>query len=172
MKAACLNIPTKNSGYATWKQWHVSLKKCVGKANANQLWLLNYDKEQPDDNVELRSYMRTQGVDLDRDVAQRLTDWGSGVYNWVGGAVDFTSYTAMAIVIIIVGGAGLLIYNIAKTADSKVAMDAAKLYATRGMSGALEGGGMERGLPGGPPPGLTGGGQDVLIGGSPKLLGE
>lgn len=170
MKQACLQIPQQKDSYAAWKQWHIALKKCVGKTNANQLWLMNYDKELPQDNIELREYMRTQGVDLDRDAMDRAADWGSGVYSWFSGAVDFSSYTAMAVVIVIVGGAGLLIYNIAKTSDAQLAMDAAKLYASKGMSGALEGG--SPGKIGGGSPALPGGGQKVLTGGSPKLLNQ
>ncbi len=138
---SCLIIPTNSSSYATWIEWHKSLKKCVGKSNANQLWMMNYDKEVPGDSVEVREYMRTQGVDLDRNVAERLTDFGSGVYNWFGGAIDFTSGISMVIVLIIVGGAGLMIYNIVKTPEGSTRLAAA--IGTRGMSegvGAIGGG--------------------------------
>ena len=84
-KDACLTIPTQSSDYSAWIEWHKALKKCVGKSNANQLWLLNYEKEQVGDNYELREYMSSQGVQLDRDAWERLTDWGGGVYNWGAG---------------------------------------------------------------------------------------
>lgn len=146
---SCLIIPTNSSSYATWIEWHKSLKKCVGKSNANQLWMMNYDKEVPGDTVEVREYMRSQGVDLDRNVAERVTDFGSGVYNWFGGAVDFTSGTAMVIVLIIVGGAGLMIYNIVKTPEGSKRLAAG--IATRGMSetGGLKlGGGAQKQIAG------------------------
>ena len=152
-KTACLNIPTASSDYSVWKQWHIALKKCVGKKNANQLWVLNYDKEQPSDNVELRAYMRGQGVDLDRSIVDRGVDWGAGVYNWFSGALDVTSGLTIVILLIIVGGAGLLIFNIAKTTDADKAMRAGLAYGTAGMSEI-----------GGPPKGLGGGNQKLIQG--------
>tara|TARA_R110001592_G_scaffold20489_15_gene83102 strand:- start:841 stop:1293 length:453 start_codon:yes stop_codon:yes gene_type:complete len=145
-KEACLTIPTNSSSYATWIEWHKSLKKCVGKKNANQLWMMNYDKETPGDSVEVRSYMKKQGVDLDRNALERLTDWGGGVYNWFGGAVDFTSGLTIAILAIIVGGAGLMIFNIVKTPEGSKRLAAG--IATRGMSETgglgIGGGGMKK----------------------------
>ena len=140
-KEACLTIPLHESDSAIWIAWHKSLKKCVGKKNANQLFLLNYDKEAPSSNIELREYMRSQGVDLDRDTLERLTDFGAGVYNWGSGVLNFANYTAMAVVLIIVGGAGLMIYNIVKTPEGSTRLAAG--IATRGMSetaGAIGGG--------------------------------
>lgn len=133
-KDACLTIPTQSSDYSAWIEWHKALKKCVGKSNANQLWLLNYEKEQVGDNYELRDYMSSQGVQLDRDAWERLTDWGGGVYNWGAGVLNFANYTTMAVVIIILGGAGLMIYNIAKSTDADKAMRIGAAVGTRGMS--------------------------------------
>jgi len=144
-KTACLQIPVGDN-YAQWIQWHKALKGCVGKNNANQLWLMNYEKVQPGDNYELRNYMSSQGVDLDRDVLERLTDFGGGVYNWFGGALDFTSGLTVAILVIIVGGAGLMIFNVAKTTDADKAMRAGIAIGSRGMSeaGPMLGGGQPK----------------------------
>ena len=49
----CLILPSSSSSYSSWIEWHKALKKCVGKANANQLWMMNFDKEMPGDNVEV-----------------------------------------------------------------------------------------------------------------------
>ena len=54
----CLILPSSSSSYSAWIEWHKALKKCVGKVNANQLWMMNFDKEMPGDNVEVREYMR------------------------------------------------------------------------------------------------------------------
>ena len=82
-KDACLIIPTNQSSFSTWIEWHKSLKSCVGKSQANQLWMMNFDKEMPGDTVELREYMQKQGVQLDRDVLDRLTDTGKGVFDFI-----------------------------------------------------------------------------------------
>ena len=80
-KTACLQIPVNGDDYALWIQWHKSLKKCVGKTNANQLWMMNFNKEVMDTNTEMRNYMRGEGVDLDRSVQDRLVDWGERIKN-------------------------------------------------------------------------------------------
>ena len=132
MNSTCLNLPVKDSSFSSWIEWHKALKGCVGKKNANQLWLMQYDKEMPGDSVEVRTYMKNQGVDLDRDVLERLTDFGGGVYNWVGGTLDFSSGIAMIVVVLIVGGAGMMLYNIVKTPEGSTRLAAA--IGTRGKS--------------------------------------
>jgi len=131
---ACLIIPTSSSSYSTWIQWHKALKSCVGKKQANQLWMMNYDKEMPGDNVEVREYMSSQGIDLDRSILERGADFGSGVYSWFGGALDFSSGITMIILLVIVGGAGLMIFNIVKTPEGSTRLAAA--LGTRGASEA------------------------------------
>ena len=152
-KTACLQIPVNGDDYALWIQWHKSLKKCVGKTNANQLWMMNFNKEVMDTNTEMRNYMRGEGVDLDRSVQDRLVDWGGGVYNWFSGALDFTSGTTVAIVFIIVGGARLMIYNIVKSPEGSTRLAGA--IATRGMSETAP-------MLAGAQPQLSGGGQKML----------
>ena len=131
----CLILPSSSSSYSSWIEWHKALKKCVGKANANQLWMMNFDKEMPGDNVEVREYMRSQGVDLDRNALDRLTDFGGGVYNFLGGTINFASTTTKIVLLLIVGGAGLMIYNIIKTPEGSTRV--ASAIGSRGMSEAV-----------------------------------
>tara|TARA_Y100000592_G_C5466030_1_gene316754 strand:- start:2114 stop:2536 length:423 start_codon:yes stop_codon:yes gene_type:complete len=131
-KAICLNIPGVNSSAAQWISWHKALKSCVGKKNANQLFVMQYDKVNFDANVELREYMRSQGVDLDRDVLDRAVDFGSGVYNWAGGVFEIGSGISIILVVMILGSVGFLLYNIGKDPDT--AVRAGSAIATRGMS--------------------------------------
>ena len=63
------------------------IKGVCRKENANQLFIMQYDKVNYDSTIELRTYMKSQGVDLDKDVLDRLTDFGGGVYNWFGGVL-------------------------------------------------------------------------------------
>ena len=141
-KTACLNIPGKNSSAAQWKSWHQSLKACVGKNNANQLFLMQYDKVGFDSTTELRGYMKSQGVDLDRDVVDRLTDTGMGVYNWVGGVFEFTSGIATIVILMVLGAMGVLLYKMAQDPDTAVRVGSA--VATRGKSEMLTGGGAKK----------------------------
>ncbi len=143
-KDACLIIPTNQSSYSTWIEWHKSLKSCVGKSQANQLWMMNFDKEMPGDSVELRDYMQSQGVQLDRDALDRLADTGKGIFDFVGGGFTFASNLSRIILLIIVGGAGLMIYNIVKTPEGATRLGAA--IGTRGMSEAGQIGGGKKAI--------------------------
>ena len=131
-KAICLNIPGVNSSGAQWISWHKALKSCVGKKNANQLFVMQYDKVNYDANLELREYMRGQGVDLDRDVLDRAVDFGSGVYSWAGGVFEIGSGISIILVVMILGSVGYLLNNIGK--DPETAVRAGSAIATRGMS--------------------------------------
>ena len=131
-KSTCLNLPGPNSSTAQWVSWHKALKSCVGKKNANQLFLMQYDKEDLSSTTELRAYMETQGVQLDRNVAERLTDTGMGVYNFAGGVFDFSSGIATIVVVMVVGAVGVLLYKVSQDPDSAVRVGAA--VATKGKS--------------------------------------
>ena len=138
-KTACLNLPGVHSSAAQWKSWHQALRKCVGKENANGLFNMQYDKVGYDSTTELRTYMKSQGVDLDRDALDRLTDTGMGVYNWVGGMFNFTSGVGMVVVVMIVGAVGVLLYKMAQDPDTAVRVGSA--VATKGKSEMITGGG-------------------------------
>lgn len=148
-KTACLNIPGVNSSAAQWITWHKALKTCVGKKNANQLFVMQYDKVDYDSTVELRGYMKSQGVDLDRDIVDRGVDAGAGVYSWVGGVFEFGSGVSMIIVLMVLGALGMLLFNIGRNPDTAVRIGSA--VATRGMSEAGRGGGGAKKVSGGSP---------------------
>lgn len=131
-KTACLNIPGVNSSAAQWVTWHKALKSCVGKKNANQLFVMQYDKVGYDSTTELRTYMKTQGVDLDKDVADRLVDWGGRTYDWFGGMFEFGTGISMIIILMVVGAMGMLLFQIGRNPDTAVRVGSA--VATRGMS--------------------------------------
>ena len=100
---------------------------------------MQYDKVGFDSTTELRAYMETQGVDLDRDALDRLTDTGMGAYNFIGGMFEFSSGVAMIVVVMILGGAGVLLYNMAK--DPETAVRVGTAVATKGKSEMITGGG-------------------------------
>ena len=141
-KTACLNLPGVNSSAAQWKSWHQALKSCVGKANANALFTMQYDKVGYDSTTELRAYMRTQGVDLDRDSLDRLSDTGMGAYNFVTGMFEFSSSIAVIITLMIVGAAGVLLFKMAQDPDTALRVGSA--VATRGKSEMITGGGQKK----------------------------
>jgi|TARA_R110000822_G_scaffold128530_1_gene264359 hypothetical protein len=128
----CLIIPSNSSSYSSWIEWHKALKKCVGSNNANQLWMMNFDKEMPEDNFEVREYMRAQGVDLDRSALDRITDFGGGVYSFVGGTFNFAGNVTKVVLLMIIAGAGIMVYNIVKSPEGSVRL--ATAIGTRGMS--------------------------------------
>ena len=83
--------------------------------------------------------METQGVHLDRDALDRLTDTGMGAYNFVTGMFNFTSGVATVVVVMVVGAVGVLLYKMAQDPDTAVRVGSA--VATKGKSEMITGGG-------------------------------
>ena len=147
MAGPCANIPGDRSSISSWIAWHKNLKGCVGKKYANELFLMAWDREGLATTIELRAYMSKNGVDMDKTALNRITDFGSGVYNYFGGIVDFSSYMAMGVAIIVIGGLGMMVFNLTSTKEGSARV--ASAIATRGMSEGMRGG--AKGVKGGTP---------------------
>lgn len=132
MASRCLNLPNEMSSIATWIEWHKALKRCVGKSKANELFLTLWDKNSLSTTIELRGYMESQGVDMDKSALNRLTDTGVGMFNYVGNMFEVGSYASLAILIILIGGAGMIVFNLAKSPEGSARLVGA--VATRGGS--------------------------------------
>ena len=154
MASACMNIPGDRSSISSWISWHKNLKKCVGKSYANELFLMAWDREGLDHTIELRGYMAKNGVDMDKSALNRVTDFGVGTLNFFGGMIDFSSYMAMGVAIIVIGGLGMMVFNITSTKEGSTRLAAG--IATRGMSEGMGAAGGAKGIKGGTK-GISGG---------------
>lgn len=111
-------MPTKASSGATWKEWHILLKKTLGKKNANITWIKAWDlrggKNSSASTSELREYMKSQGVELDKTTIQSISDFGGDVMDFFGGAFNVGKWIFLIVVGIVVGGLALLIWGLLK----------------------------------------------------------
>ena len=70
--------------------------------------------------------MAKQGITVETTSMESATDWGSSVADFYGGQLTMLKYVGYAVLVIVIGGAGMLIFNVAKD-PIKAAGTAAKL---------------------------------------------
>ena len=121
-----LNIPQIGSKSEAWMAWHKSLKSNFGKANANILWVQAWQKRgNPSANTnELRTYMDSQGIKIDSSAWNKITDLGANIGDLWSASMKVGQYTVIAIIIIILGGAGMIIFNLAKQPAESIGLAA------------------------------------------------
>ncbi len=110
------NIPSKSSTDGVWIQWHKELKSNFGKKVANSLWSKAWTKRGSDsaNTNTLRSYMEDNGVKVETSTVAALIDSGYDILDNIGDVFTMGKYVSIAVIIIILGGAAMLIFNIAK----------------------------------------------------------
>jgi hypothetical protein len=117
------NIPQIGSPAEAWIQWHKDLKSYFGKKVANSLWLKAWGIRGSTkvSTVELRKYMKDNGITISETAWQSVVDTGSGALDIAGDMFKVGRYMGIAIGVIIIGGAGLLIYNVVKDPNKSLA---------------------------------------------------
>jgi len=111
-------IPNKQSSSQAWIDWHKSMKNRYGKKQANSLFIKAWDIRggagSKGSTNELREYMKGNDVVLDTTAMEDVLDTTSSGLDWIGDSLSMGKYFGIAIGVIVIGGAGMLIYNIAK----------------------------------------------------------
>lgn len=111
-------IPNKQSGSAAWIQWHKALKNRYGKKQANALFVKAWDLRggagTKASTVELRDYMKDNDVVLDTTTMEDIQDITSSGLDVIGDMFTMGKYFTIAVGVIVVGGLGILVYNIVK----------------------------------------------------------
>ncbi len=108
-------IPTLQSTSEYWQQWHQSLKSAYGRAQANSLFLKAWSiRGNKNDDSNLRSYLKKNGITLTTGVVGKAEDYASDVFDSIGDALSIGKYAGIGIMVIGVGLVSLLIFNIAK----------------------------------------------------------
>ena len=106
-------IPTSDSTAEIWVNWHKALREWFAKNEANTHWLRFWNQRAgagtDADTVNLRAYMREQGVDLTTTTLGQVTDSVAGVFDWFS---DTINMTRIIIVIAAVTGIGLIAFFI------------------------------------------------------------
>jgi len=112
------SMPTKSSSGEAWKQWHIKLKRTLGKKNANITWIKAWDlrggKNSSASTGDLREYMKGEGVELDKTTIQSVTDFGGDIIDSVGGFFNIGKWIFLIIVGVLVGGLALLVWGLLK----------------------------------------------------------
>lgn len=111
-------IPNKQSSSQTWIQWHKAMKSRYGKKEANLLFTKAWDMRggagSSASTNELRTYMQENGVKLDTSTMESITDTTYEGLDSVGDFFTMGKYIGIAVGVIVLGGAAMLIFNIAK----------------------------------------------------------
>ena len=123
-------IPTKQSSDANWIEWHKSLRQNFGRKSANQIWAYAWDKRKTiaANTSDLRSYMEKQGVSIDGGLGllSDAADFTSGVGDYFENVFQMSKYAGYAIGVIVIGGLGMVVYNLAKDPAKSIATIALK----------------------------------------------
>jgi len=110
------NIPQMNSKADEWIQWHKTLKAQFGRKVANGLWMKAWARRGSSsvNTSDLRDYMSKQGIKLDSSAWDKVVDAGGDFLDTIGDSLQMTKYVTIGVLVIIVGGLGIAIFNIAK----------------------------------------------------------
>jgi hypothetical protein len=110
------NIPQYNSGFEEWINWYDALKQNFGKKNAKQLWIKAWKirGNSKANTNELRTYMAKHDITIDKTTWDSVIDTAVNATDIFGDTFTVGRYLGIGVAIIIVGGLGLAIFNIAK----------------------------------------------------------
>jgi hypothetical protein len=115
---AVVNIPSRSSGSDHWIEWHKTLKSAMGRKQANMLWLkaweLRAGKGSAASTMNLRSYMSGQGVEIDKTTIESVKDTVGGFFDFIGDIFKTGVWIAMGLVLMVVIGAGVAVFNLVK----------------------------------------------------------
>jgi F0F1-type ATP synthase assembly protein I len=110
------NEPSIKSDAGQWIQWHKDLKRVFGKKTANSIWLAFWAKRKSSaaNTHELRSYAESQGFKVESDAIAGIIDGAYDIADTIGDVFQVTKYVGIGLAVILVGGLGILVFNIAK----------------------------------------------------------
>lgn len=111
-----LNEPSITSDAAQWIQWHKDLVDTFGKKTANSLFLAFWTKRKSSgaNTTELRTYAQSQGFSIEGTAISGIIDGAYGFVDSIGDIFQVGKYVGIGVVVILVGGLGLLVYNVAR----------------------------------------------------------
>ncbi len=118
IKISPTDVPNKKSTALDWISWHTLLKRNYGKKNANYLFTKAWNKrggvKSPANTSDLRDYLKKQGIQIDKDWTASVVDTAGDLADNLGDFLGVGKIFGIAIAVIVVGGAGLIIYNVAR----------------------------------------------------------
>jgi len=123
-----------------WISWYDALRKQFGKKKANALFTANWDAQNGFNSnantSDLRSHLENKGgIEISGGVLGETKDKLLDVGNFFGDYFTVGKYLGIGLAVIVVGGVGLFIYNLAKDPEKAVRVGTA--IATKGKSEVL-----------------------------------
>ena len=127
------SIPSYNTTPLAWIEWHKGLKSNFGKKMANSLWLKAWRirGNSKTNTSELRTYMESQGIKLDTNAWDKVVDFGGGISDTIGSTFQAGRIVSISLGVIIIGGLGLLVFNIARKPNETIRL--ATAIGSRGL---------------------------------------
>ena len=127
------NIPKYNSKSEDWIQWHKDLRQNFGKKVANSLWIKAWRirGNSSANTSDLRKYLDGQGIKISESAWDSIVDLGVGVSDAFGTVFQVTKYVGIGLAVIIVGGVGMIVYNLAKDPAKAIGVGA-RAFVTKG----------------------------------------
>jgi len=127
------SIPSMNSKFEDWIQWHKNLKAQFGKKLANSEWIKGWKirGSSSANKTGLREYLADEGIQIDESAWDEVMDLGVGVTDFFGDVFSVGKYVTLGIVVIVVGGLAMLVFNIAKNPAENVGL-ATRAFVTKG----------------------------------------
>lgn len=111
-------IPNRQSSSQAWEEWHKSMKSRYGRKVANstfvKAWDLRGGAGSSASTNKLREYMQKNGVTLDTSGLESVVDSAARGWDNVGDFFTMGKYVTIAVGVIVLGGAAMLIFNVAK----------------------------------------------------------
>lgn len=133
-------IPKRTESDVVWIAWYDALRNQFGRKKANALFSANWDAQNgmnSDANTrDLREHLKNKGkLEISGGFTGELKDKVFDVGNWIGDSLVVGKYVGYALGIIVLGGIGLFVYNLAK--DPEKAIKIGTAIATKGKSEAI-----------------------------------
>ena len=127
------NIPKYNSKSEDWIQWHKDLRQNFGKKIANSLWIKAWRirGNSSANTSDLRKYLKGEGIKIDEGAWDTVVDFGVGVSDAFGTVFQVTKFVGIGLAVIIVGGVGMIVYNLAKDPAKAIGVGA-RAFVTKG----------------------------------------
>jgi hypothetical protein len=129
------SIPTYNSTTMAWIEWHKGLKDNFGKKQANSLWLKAWKIRGSAklSTSDLRNYLEKQGLKMDTSAWDKVIDFGDDIGDSIGAAFSAGRIVSISLGVIIIGGLGMLVFNIARKPNETI-----RLATTLGSRGLIK----------------------------------
>lgn len=122
------SVPPFNAPSEVWSEFYDELRSNINKKVAKSLWLAAWVKRGNSNanTRDLREKMAKEGIKLSKSSWDSVVDLGGGISDTFGDIFKVGKVAGIAIGVIIIGGAAMIIFNIAKNPidAAKVALSA------------------------------------------------